>query len=158
MDYKQKYELWLKNVKDEKLLDELKNMTDEQISTAFFKDIEFGTAGMRGTIGAGSNCMNVYNVAKVTKAICDYLKSNNKNKLAVSYDSRDMSYEFAILVAKICAQNGVYVYLANQMMPTPYLSYMVRFYGADMGVMITASHNPKNIMGIKFMAKMAVNS
>lgn len=149
MDYKQKYELWLKNVKDEKLLDELKNMTDEQISTAFFKDIEFGTAGMRGTIGAGSNCMNIYNVAKVTKAICDYLKSNNKNKLAVSYDSRDMSYEFAILVAKICAQNGVYVYLANQMMPTPYLSYMVRFYGADMGVMITASHNPKEYNGYK---------
>lgn len=149
MDYKEKYNLWLENVKDEELLTELKNMSEEQISTAFFKDIEFGTAGMRGTIGAGSNCMNIYNVAKVTKAICDYLKASGKNKLAVSYDSRNMSYEFAILVAKICAQNEVYVYLSNQMMPTPYLSYMVRFYGCDMGVMVTASHNPKEYNGYK---------
>lgn len=149
MDYKERYKLWLKNVKDETLLKELKSMNEEEIETAFFKDIEFGTAGMRGTLGAGSNCMNKYNVAKVTKAICEFLKSYKNPSIAVSYDSRNMSFEFAELVTKICAYNGVKVYLAQTMMPTPFLSYMVRFYQTDMGVMITASHNPKEYNGYK---------
>lgn len=149
MDYKERYKLWLKNVKDETLLKELKSMNEKEIETAFFKDIEFGTAGMRGTLGAGSNCMNKYNVAKETKAICEYLKSHKNPSIAVSYDSRNMSFEFAELVAKICAYNGIKVYLAQTMMPTPFLSYMVRFYRTDMGVMITASHNPKEYNGYK---------
>lgn len=149
MDYIDRYKFWLKNVKDKDLKNELKNMTEEEIKTAFFKDIEFGTGGMRGVLGCGANCMNKYNVAKVTKALCEYLKCKKKASVAISYDSRNMSYEFAGLVAKICAKNGIKVYLAQTMMPTPFLSYMVRFYGCDMGVMITASHNPKEYNGYK---------
>ena len=143
MDIKEKYEFWLKNVKDETLLQELKTMTEEQISTAFFKDMEFGTAGLRGTVGAGSNCMNIYTVGQTTRAICKHLKMTGGKSIAVSYDSRIMSKEFAELVACICAKNDITTYLVKDMMPTPYLSFLVRFYHTDMGVMITASHNPK---------------
>ena len=149
MSIKEKYELWLKNVKDESLLNELKNMTEEQISLAFFKDMEFGTAGLRGIVGAGSNCMNIYTVGKTTRAICKYLKKKKGGSIAISYDSRIMSREFAELVACICAKNGIKAYLAKDMMPTPYLSFMVRYYKTDMGVMITASHNPKDYNGYK---------
>ena len=149
MSVKEKYELWLNNVKDESLLNELKNMTEEQISSAFFKDMEFGTAGLRGIVGAGSNCMNIYTVGKTTRAICKYLKSKKGNSVAISYDSRIMSREFAELVACICAKNGIKAYIARDMMPTPYLSFMVRYYKTDMGVMITASHNPKDYNGYK---------
>lgn len=149
MNEKQKYKLWLENVKDENLLNELKNMNDEQISSAFFKDMEFGTAGLRGIVGAGSNCMNIYTVGKTTRAICEYLKQNNGKSIAISYDSRNMSKEFATLVAQICAKNGITSYLVKDMMPTPYLSFLVRFYHTDMGVMITASHNPKEYNGYK---------
>ena len=149
MNYQERYDLWLNRAKDENILNELKNMSEEDKNLAFFKDIEFGTAGMRGTIGAGSNCMNIYNVAKVTKALCDYLNENNKKSVAVSYDSRNMSYEFAKVVANICVNNNIKVYFADKMMPTPFLSYMVRFYGCGAGVMITASHNPKEYNGYK---------
>lgn len=136
-------------MKDESLLNELKNMTEEQISLAFFKDMEFGTAGLRGIVGAGSNCMNIYTVGKTTRAICKYLKKKKGGSIAISYDSRIMSREFAELVACICAKNGIKAYLAKDMMPTPYLSFMVRYYKTDMGVMITASHNPKDYNGYK---------
>ena len=149
MSVKEKYELWLNNVKDESLLNELKNMTEEQKSLAFFKDMEFGTAGLRGIVGAGSNCMNIYTVGKTTRAICKYLKKIKGNSVAISYDSRIMSREFAELVACICAKNGIKAYIARDMMPTPYLSFMVRYYKTDMGVMITASHNPKDYNGYK---------
>lgn len=149
MDVKEKYNLWLQNVKDENLLEELKNMNDEQISTAFFKDMEFGTAGLRGTVGAGSNCMNIYTVGLATRAVCKYLKKNGGKSIAISYDSRNMSKEFAELVACICAKNGIKSYLVKKLMPTPYLSFLVRYYHTDMGVMITASHNPKEYNGYK---------
>lgn len=149
MTIREKYELWLNNVKDEDLLNELKNMTEEQINSAFFKDMEFGTAGLRGIVGAGSNCMNIYTVGKTTKALCKYLKKKKGKSVAISYDSRIMSREFAELVACICAKNGIKAYIAKDMMPTPYLSFMVRYYKTDMGVMITASHNPKDYNGYK---------
>lgn len=149
MNYNDKYKLWLNKVDDPELLRELQFMTEEQKSNAFFKDMKFGTAGLRGTIGAGSNCMNKYNVCRVTQAICEYMKNHNGKTLAVSYDSRNMSLEFAQMVAGVCAQNGIQVYISNDMMPTPFLSYMVRYYGCDIGVMITASHNPKNYNGYK---------
>ena len=149
MGYLETYNLWLENVKDEKLKKELESMNDEQKSTAFFKDIEFGTAGLRGTVGAGSNCMNIYTVGRATRAVCEYMKKIGGKAIAVSYDNRIMSYDFARLVAGICVNYGIKVYLADKMMPTPYLSYMVRYYGADMGVMITASHNPREYNGYK---------
>lgn len=149
MQIKEKYELWLKNVKDESLLQELKTMTEEQINTAFFKDMEFGTAGLRGVVGAGSNCMNIYTVGKTTRAVCKYLKKIGGKSIAISYDSRNMSKEFAELVARICAKHGIKSYLVKNMMPTPYLSFLVRYYHASMGIMITASHNPKQYNGYK---------
>lgn len=149
MTYKEKYQLWLEKVKDENLLSQLKNMDEEQISSAFFKDISFGTAGMRGVVGAGSNCMNIYTVGKVTEAIAKYLAKKQNPSIAVSFDSRHMSVEFSELVASICSKYGIHVYLTKEMMPTPFLSYMVRYYGCDLGVMITASHNPKEYNGYK---------
>lgn len=149
MDYKQRYELWLEKVKDSSLLEELKTMNEEDKSSAFFKVMEFGTAGLRGIVGAGSNRMNIYTVARATNALVMYMKKNNGKKIAVSYDSRIMSKEFAELVAGICAKQGIEVYLSKELMPTPFLSYMVRFYGCDAGVMITASHNPKDYNGYK---------
>ena len=145
----EKYEVWLRRVKDKNLLEELKNMTEEQVSSAFFKDLEFGTAGMRGIVGAGSNCMNIYTVGKVTEAVARYLEKRENPKIAISYDSRNMSPEFAKNISRICAHHGITVYLAKHMMPTPFLSYMVRYYGCDLGIMITASHNPKEYNGYK---------
>ena len=149
MTYTEKYNLWLERVKDEQVLTELKNMNEEQISSAFFKDVEFGTAGMRGIVGAGSNCMNIYTVGKVTEAVAKYLTERKNPRLAVSFDSRHMSVEFAELVARICSKYGIEVYISKDMMPTPFLSYMVRYYKCDLGVMITASHNPKEYNGYK---------
>lgn len=149
MDYKQRYDLWLEKVKDELLLNELKSMSDEDKNSAFFKVMEFGTAGLRGIVGAGSNRMNIYTVARATNALAIYMKKNGGKKIAISYDSRIMSKEFAELVAGICAKQGIAVHLSKELMPTPFLSYMVRFYGCDAGVMITASHNPKDYNGYK---------
>ena len=149
MDYKQSYKLWLERAKDENILSELKAMNEEQISSAFFKIMEFGTAGLRGIVGAGSNRMNIYTVARATNALVEYLKKTNGKKVAVSYDSRNMSREFAELVAGICANAGIEVFISKDLMPTPFLSYMVRYYGCDAGVMITASHNPKDYNGYK---------
>lgn len=149
MDYKESYEYWLSNVKDEKLLEELKQMSEEQKQSAFFNELEFGTAGLRGTVGVGSNKMNVYNVARVTLALAKYLKNNNGKSIAISYDTRNMSKEFAELVAGIMAKAEIKVYLADDVMPTPFLSFMVRYYKCDAGVMITASHNPKDYNGYK---------
>lgn len=149
MNYKEKYEFWLNNVKDKKMLEELKSMNENEIQLAFFKDIAFETAGLRGIVGAGSNCMNIYTVGRVAKAISIYMQKIGGKKIAISYDSRNMSYEFAKLSARIFASYGIKVYLANKLMPTPFLSYMVRFYKCDMGVNVTASHNPKDYNGYK---------
>ncbi len=149
MNYQEAYDLWIKNVKDESILAELKQMSEEQKQSAFFKELEFGTAGLRGIVGAGSNRMNIYNVAKVTMALAMYLKKIGGKSLAVSYDTRNMSKEFAELVARICAKHDLKVFLANNTLPTPFLSYMVRYYKCDAGVMITASHNPKDYNGYK---------
>ena len=149
MNYREKYEFWLNNVKDKKMLEELKTMNENEIQLAFFKDIAFETAGLRGVVGAGSNCMNIYTVGRVAKAISIYMQKIGGKKIAISYDSRNMSYEFAKLSARIFASYGIKVYLANKLMPTPFLSYMVRFYKCDMGVNVTASHNPKDYNGYK---------
>lgn len=149
MNYKESYEYWLNNVKEEKLLDELRQMSEDQKQSAFFNELEFGTAGLRGIVGVGSNRMNIYNVARVTLALSKYLKNNSGKSIAISYDTRNMSKEFAELVAGIMANENIKVFLADDVMPTPFLSYMVRYYNCDAGVMITASHNPKDYNGYK---------
>lgn len=149
MDANSKYKIWLKNSTNKQILAELKAMNKNDIESAFFKDIEFGTAGLRGIVGAGSNCMNIYTVGRVAESIAIYMKNKDFKSVAISYDSRIKSLDFAKLSARIFAYYGIKVYFADQMLATPFLSYMVRYYHADIGVMITASHNPKDYNGYK---------
>ncbi len=151
MDYKANYELWKRKVKDETLKAELDKLAldEKALEFAFYKDLEFGTAGLRGEIGVGTNCLNVYTVAKVTQGIADCMKKYNQKVATVSYDSRINSQLFATTVAKVFAKNGITVYITCELMPTPYLSFITRYYKADIGVMITASHNPARYNGYK---------
>ncbi|MCH5165561.1 MAG: phospho-sugar mutase [Clostridiales bacterium] len=144
-----KYSEWLKNAVA--YGDELKAMTDNDKKEAFYKDLEFGTAGLRGILGAGTNRLNIFTIGKVTKGLADYVTAHKQNgaKVAVSYDSRNCSTEFAHYAAAVLAQNGIKVYITKELQPTPYLSFMVRALGCDAGVMITASHNPAKFNGYK---------
>ncbi|MBQ7602906.1 MAG: phospho-sugar mutase [Clostridia bacterium] len=138
---------WYNNVtsKERKLMDE---MTQTEKANAFEGNLEFGTAGMRGIMGLGPNRMNNYTVAHVTQAFAQILKEQNAKSIAISYDTRFNSCDFAKLAACICAKHGIKVFLAD-CMPTPFLSFMVRYYHCDGGIMITASHNSKEWNGYK---------
>lgn len=149
----EKYELWCKKaVGDPDLIDELKEMegNEELISEAFYKDLEFGTAGLRGVIGAGTNRLNIYTVGKATQGLAAYVNSVAKNgSVAIAYDSRIKSDVFAKVSAQILAANGIKVYLYSELMPTPMLSFAVRRLKCDAGIVITASHNPAKYNGYK---------
>ena len=122
----------------------------EAINDRFYRDLEFGTGGLRGVIGAGTNRMNIYTVRKATQGLADHINQTCKNgSVAISYDSRHKSDVFAKEVARVCAANGVKAYLYPQLMPTPMLSFAVRDLKCSMGVMITASHNPAKYNGYK---------
>lgn len=151
MTVQQKYELWLSKATDETILSQLKSMsTDETAKTnAFYKDLEFGTAGLRGEIGAGSNCLNVYTIRKATQGVANYMKNYGMKRATVSCDSRINSELFKKTVAEVFSANGIEVYMSKELMPTPFLSYMTRYHKADIGVMITASHNPAKYNGYK---------
>lgn len=147
----EKYSLWKeKAVKDADLTKELENMTEEEISDAFYKDLEFGTAGLRGVIGAGTNRMNIYTVGKATQGLAAYVNSvSDAGKVAIAYDSRIKSDVFAKHTASILAANGVKVYIYKELAPVPMLSFAVRYLKCDAGVVITASHNPAEYNGYK---------
>lgn len=150
-DYKTKYEYW-KNHKnlDAKLREELETLTEKQIEDAFYQDVQFQTAGMRGLLGVGSNRLNIHTVRKATVGFAEYLNANYENpSVAISYDNRFMSYEFAVDSAKLLSKYGVKCYVASSLRPTPELSFMVRYYKCSGGIMITASHNPKEYNGYK---------
>lgn len=152
MDYKEKHSLWVNSpVIDEATKEELKAITDEkEIEDRFYKDLEFGTGGLRGIIGAGSNRLNIYTVGKATQGFANYLKKHYENpKVAVAYDSRNMSTEFAEYAGRVLAGNGIKVYLYDKLTPTPMLSFAVRELGCDGGIVLTASHNPKEYNGYK---------
>ena len=150
---KEKYELWCqKAIGDPDLISELKEMkgNDELISEAFYKDLEFGTAGLRGVIGAGTNRLNIYTVGKATQGLASYFNSKTKHgSVAIAYDSRIKSDIFAKISAQILAANGIKVYLYKELMPTPMLSFAVRHFKCDAGIVITASHNPAKYNGYK---------
>ncbi len=150
---KDKYLLWCdKATKDPDLIKELKEMAgnDDLISDAFYKELEFGTAGLRGVIGAGTNRMNIYTVSQATQGLADYINSKTHGgSVAISYDSRIKSDVFAKATAEIFAANGIKVYIYKELMPTPMLSYAVRRLSCDAGVMVTASHNPAKYNGYK---------
>ena len=154
--YKEIYQSWLNNPKiSEKERKELESITDneKEIEYRFGKDLEFGTAGMRGFIGLGTNMMNVYTVRRATQGLCEYIKSLGKKEMSrgvvISYDTRRMSIEFACACAVVLASNGIKTYLFNDVHPVPMLSFAVRELNTIAGVMITASHNPKEYNGYK---------
>ncbi len=150
MTYREKYEKWL--TFDEETAKELSSITDEkEIEDRFYKDIAFGTGGLRGIMGAGSNRMNKYTIGKATYGIANYLKSrkNGEIKVALAYDSRNNSAYFASVAAGIFAKCGFRVFLYETLVPVPVLSFTTAFLGCDAGVMITASHNPKEYNGYK---------
>lgn len=130
---------------------DLDSMSDEDKKEAFYKDLEFGTAGLRGILGAGTNRLNVYTIGKVTKGLALYLLAHKKSgvTVAISYDSRNCSEEFARYAAAVLAECGIKAYITDKLQPTPYLSYMVRSLTCDAGIMITASHNPAKFNGYK---------
>ena len=143
---KEKYLLWCeKATKDIDLINELKAMANDEelINDAFYTELEFGTAGLRGVIGAGTNRMNIYTVGQASQGLAAYVNSITKNgSVAIGYDSRIKSDVFAKISAEIFAANGLKVYMYDELMPTPVLSFAVRRLKCDAGVMVTASHNP----------------
>lgn len=155
MGYKEVYQLWKDYPElNADLRAELETMTDEgEIEDRFYQDLEFGTGGMRGKIGAGINRMNVYIVAKATYGLGKYLlgsdPKNAEKGVAIAFDSRNKSAEFAQTAARVLAAMGVQAYLFESLRPTPVLSFTVRHVGAAGGIVITASHNPKEYNGYK---------
>ncbi|MGG7078791.1 phospho-sugar mutase [Clostridium sardiniense] len=153
MNYKNKYNNWLENdLFDESTKNELKGIKEEkEIEDRFYKDLEFGTGGLRGVIGAGSNRLNIYTVGRATEGLARYLKDKYKEDVSVSiaYDSRNMSPEFAETAALVLAANGIKATLFESLRPTPELSFTVRELKSKAGIVLTASHNPKEYNGYK---------
>ena len=156
MDYMKKYQEWLdSDFIDAETKEELKSLESnkEEIQDRFYQDLKFGTAGLRGKIGAGTNRMNKYTVALATQGlaqtIIDHGKEAMEKGVAISYDVRHKSDEFAKITAEVLAANGIKVYTYDQITPTPVLSYTIRHLGTISGVMITASHNPREYNGYK---------
>ena len=156
MDYMEKYQRWLESdavdAESKNELIQIKD-NDNEIKERFYKDLEFGTAGLRGIIGAGSNRMNIYTVRRATQGLCEDIKNSGeeaiKRGVVIAYDCRHMSREFAIESARVIAANGIKAYVFDELRPTPELSFAVRFLGCARGIVITASHNPKEYNGYK---------
>ena len=150
MDYKREYERWVENVTPQQK-QELLSLSEQEKKERFYTDLEFGTAGMRGILRLGSNGMNEYTVGRATLGLAGYVCACKKQRegVAISYDSRHRSREFACLAARILAYHGVHSYLCSELRPVPLLSFAVRHYHAFAGIMITASHNPKEYNGYK---------
>lgn len=151
MDYKEKYRQWL-DFADEDTKAELTAVQDEkELEDRFYKDLAFGTGGLRGIMGAGSNRMNKYTVGKATLGLAQYLKSQNNGDIsvAVAYDTRNNSRFFAKTAAGVFASQGIRVYLYEMVVPVPVLSFTTHYLSCTAGVMITASHNPKEYNGYK---------
>lgn len=153
MNVKELYKLWCENaVDDEDLQRELKNIENDEdaINDSFYRELEFGTGGLRGVIGAGTNRMNIYTVRRATQGFADYINEAFENpSVAVSYDSRIKSDVFAKAAAGVFAANGIKVHIYSELMPTPMLSFAVRALKCSAGVMVTASHNPSKYNGYK---------
>ena len=147
------YELWLKNAtEDEDLIKELESIKGDEdaIKERFYRDLEFGTAGLRGVIGAGSFCLNIYTIRRATQGLADYVNGAYSNaSVAIAYDSRIKSDLFAKEAARVLAGNGIKAYIYSELMPTPMLSWAVRRLGCKAGIVCTASHNPSKYNGYK---------
>jgi phosphomannomutase len=155
-DYKKIYYEWLNNPYiDERAKEELKSIENnpEEIKERFYKDLEFGTAGLRGKLGIGSNMMNIYTVGRASQALADYITDFGEERMkmgvVIAYDVRHFSKEFAKESALILAANGIKTYLFDDIRPTPVLSFAVRYLKTTAGIVVTASHNPKDYNGYK---------
>ncbi len=154
MDIHEKYEYWL--TFDDNTKNELESITDKkEIEDRFYKDLKFGTGGLRGIMGAGANRMNKYTVGKATKGLCEYLKNEfaGEKSVVIAYDSRNNSKAFAECAAEVLCYNGIKTFLFEEIMPTPVLSFSVRYLNCNAGIVITASHNPKEYNGYKVYDK-----
>lgn len=159
MDHQKEYLRWCeKAVADVDIVEELKRLKekDNEIQDAFFRHLTFGTGGLRGIIGAGTNRMNIYTVAMASQGLANYIIKNfpeNKRRIAIGYDSRIKSKTFSQTAASVFSANGIKVFIYRQLMPTPCLSFAVRYLDCSAGVMITASHNPSTYNGYKVYDK-----
>ncbi len=155
MDYMERYNKWLNNPYiDESTKKELMEIESDkkEIEERFYKDLEFGTGGIRGILGAGDNRMNIYTVSKATQGLANYIKKNpdkTKEGVAIAYDSRFMSQEFADITARVLSQSGIKSYVFPSLRPTPMLSFAIRHLNCIAGIVITASHNPPEYNGYK---------
>ena len=153
MDIKELYNSWCENaVEDADLISELKSIKDDEneIYERFYTTLKFGTAGLRGVIGAGTNRMNIYVVRQATQGLANYvLGKYGKGAVAISHDSRIKADLFMIEAARVLAGNGIKVYITRELQPTPVLSYLVRYFKCQAGIMVTASHNPAKYNGYK---------
>ena len=155
MDVNNVFKEWLQSAKDAPdLIEELKNLNPlkdaKEIYDRFYTDLEFGTGGLRGVLGAGTNRMNIFVIRKVTQGLCDYLKtSGDLLSVAIGYDSRIKSDVFAREAACVCAGNGITAYIYPRLVPTPAVSWAVRYYKCGAGINVTASHNPSKYNGYK---------
>lgn len=151
---KENYDRWMSNPNlNDALRKEMEGMNEEAINDAFYTNIEFGTAGMRGVMGAGTNRINIHTIRKATKGFAEYIKENGKEAMdrgiAIGYDNRHHSREFAFDSANVLASNGIRVYVFDSLRPTPELSFLTRYKNCFGGIMITASHNPGKYNGYK---------
>lgn len=153
MDIKQIYNDWLSNATEDKdLIAELESIKDNEteIHERFYTSLKFGTAGLRGIIGAGTNRMNIYVVRQATQGLANYILAKyGKGSVAISHDSRIKADLFMIEAARVLAANGIKVYITSELQPTPVLSYLVRYFKCQAGIMVTASHNPAAYNGYK---------
>lgn len=152
MDPNYLYRKWFDKTTDEELKKELSDILNDaaEIQDRFYRDLEFGTGGLRGIIAAGANRMNIYTVRRATQGLSDYLFGKEESpSICIAYDTRNKSLEFAEAAAEVLCGNGIKTYLFDSVHPTPMLSYAVRHIKADAGIVITASHNPKEYNGYK---------
>ena len=153
MNINELYNLWCEKATDDpELIKELESVKndEEAINDRFYKNLEFGTGGLRGVIGAGTNRMNIYTVRRATQGFANYINETYKDAhVAISYDSRINSDIFAKATAGVFAANGIHVHIYTELMPTPMLSFAVRELKCQAGVMVTASHNPSKYNGYK---------
>ncbi|MDO5776431.1 MAG: phospho-sugar mutase [Eubacteriales bacterium] len=151
---KKEYERWCEKAEDADVAAELKSIVEDKDAQedAFYRDLEFGTGGLRGVLGAGTNRMNVYTVAKASQGLADYVCKHDpegKRSIAISRDSRIKSEDFAKIAAGVFAANGIRTYIYKELMPTPCASYAIRALSCSAGIMVTASHNPSKYNGYK---------
>ena len=154
MNTNELYNTWKKAVADNSELSaDLDGINDEEIFDRFYRELDFGTAGLRGVLGAGTNRMNIYTVRKATQGLCEEIKKLGKDAMdagvVIAYDCRHKSDVFAMESAKVIAANGIKAYVFDELRPTPELSFAVRYLKTTRGIVITASHNPKEYNGYK---------